>query len=100
MTEHPKPAQPTPAQLDVKIGDDELKGRYANLLRVTHTREEFVLDFIQVVAPQGIVTARVVTSPAHLKRIVQALAANLGRYEESFGPIGESADPAQGRPVH
>ena len=99
MSERPKPPQPA-AQLDVKIGDEELKGRYANLLRVTHTREEFVLDFIQVVAPQGIVTARVVTSPGHLKRIVQALAANLGRYEESFGAIGESADPSQERPVH
>ena len=97
MSERPKPPQPAAAQLDVKIGDEELKGRYANLLRVTHTREEFVLDFIQVVAPQGIVTARVVTSPGHLKRIVQALAANLGRYEEAFGPIGESADPSPGR---
>ena len=64
---------------------------------MTHTREEFVLDFSQGVAPQGIVTARVVTSPGHLKRIVQALAANLGRYEEAFGPIGESSDPAPGR---
>jgi hypothetical protein len=27
--------------LDVKISDEEIKGRYANLLRVTHTREEF-----------------------------------------------------------
>ena len=37
-----------PAQgVDVKISDDELKGRYSNLLRVTHTREavEFVEEF-------------------------------------------------------
>ena len=47
---------PTP-HLDVKISDEEMKGRYANLLRVTHTREEFILDFIQVVPPQGIVSA-------------------------------------------
>jgi hypothetical protein len=81
------------AGLEIKIADDELKGRYSNLLRVTHTREEFILDFIQLVPPQGVVTARVVTSPGHLKRIVRALAQNLARYEEAFGTIAEAAEP-------
>jgi len=84
---------------DIKIDDAELKGRYSNLLRITHTREEFILDFIQLVPPQGVVTARVVTSPGHLKRIVRALAANLARYEESFGAVVEAAPPAGGE-VH
>ena len=79
--------------ISIKIGDDELKGRYSNLLRVTHTREEFILDFINLVPPQGAVTARLVTSPGHLKRIVQALAANLARYEEAYGPIHEAPEP-------
>jgi hypothetical protein len=79
-------------QLNVKIGDDELKGRYSNLLRITHTREEFILDFINLVPPQGVVTARVVTSPGHLKRILRAIAANLDRYEQSHGTIPESPD--------
>ena len=67
----PKAAEP---RIDIKIGDEELKGRYSNLLRIAHTREEFILDFIHLVPPQGVVTARIVTSPGHLKRIVQALA--------------------------
>lgn len=83
--------------VDVKISDEEMKGRYANLLRVTHTREEFILDFIQVVPPQGIVTARVIASPGHLKRIVQALGANLARYEEAFGAVVEAQGPDGGR---
>ena len=33
------------AQINVKIGDEELKGSYSNLLRIAHTREEFILDF-------------------------------------------------------
>jgi len=86
--------------LEIKIDDQELKGRYSNLLRITHTREEFILDFIQLVPPQGVVTARVVTSPGHLKRIVRALAANLGRYEEAFGPVVEAIPPATGGDVH
>lgn len=86
--------------LNIKIGDEELKGRYSNLLRITHTREEFILDFVNLVPPQGMVTARIVTSPGHLKRIVQALAQNLARYEEAHGPIPEAADPSGGRKVH
>ncbi|HLF56072.1 MAG TPA: DUF3467 domain-containing protein [Thermoanaerobaculia bacterium] len=81
---------------EIKISDEELKGRYSNLLRITHTREEFILDFIQIVPPQGVVTARVVTSPGHLKRIVRALAANLARYEENLGPIAEADEPPAG----
>ena len=79
--------------INVKITDDELKGRYSNLLLITHTREEFILDFINLVPPQGIVTARVVTSPGHLKRIVRALSANLERYEKLFGVVEETPDP-------
>ena len=78
---------------NVKIDDEELRGRYSNLLRIMHTREEFILDFINLVPPQGIVNARVVTSPGHLKRILRALAANLERYEQAFGPIQEAPDP-------
>ena len=49
--------------VNIKIGDDEQKGRYSNLLRIAHSREEFILDFINLVPPQGVVTARVITSP-------------------------------------
>ena len=88
------------AGFNVKITDDELKGRYSNLLRITHTREEFILDFINLVPPQGIVSARIVTSPGHLKRIIGALSANLDRYEKTFGPIQEAAEPGEGGSVH
>ena len=68
------------AGLNVKISDDELKGRYSNLLRITHTREEFILDFINLAPPQGVVTARIITSPGHLKRIHP-------RPEREHGPV-------------
>jgi hypothetical protein len=87
-------------ELNIKIGDDELKGHYSNLLRITHTREEFILDFINLVPPQGIVTARVVTNPAHVKRIIRALASNVERYEQVFGTIPEAAEPEDAGSVH
>lgn len=86
------PSVPT-NELQIKIGDEELKGRYANLVRVTHSREEFILDFIHLVPPSGIVTARIVSSPWHTKRLAQALAANLARYEEAYGPIEMTPGP-------
>ena len=86
--------------LNVKISDEELKGRYSNLLRITHTREEFILDFINLVPPQGIVTSRIVTSPGHLKRIIRALSTNLDRYEQLFGTIQEAPEPAGDDSVH
>ena len=79
--------------LNIKIADEELKGRYSNLLRITHTREEFILDFINVVPPQAIVTARIATSPGHLKRIIQALNDNMRRYESAHGEIEQAPEP-------
>ena len=87
-------------ELNIKITDEELKGRYSNLLRITHTREEFILDFINLVPPQGAVTARILTSPGHMKRIVRALSSNLTRYEETHGPIEEAPEPEAGQPIH
>jgi hypothetical protein len=82
-------------QIKIRLNDDELKGVYANLMRVTHTKEEFVLDFANIVYPEegGIVTARVITSPGHLKRIIQALENNLKAYEEKFGKIETAKEP-------
>lgn len=91
-----EPARRADGGMEIKISDQELQGRYSNLLRITHTREEFFLDFIQLAPPQGVVTARVVTSPGHLKRIVRALGTNLARYEEAFGPIAEADEPPGG----
>jgi hypothetical protein len=86
--------------LNVKISDDELQGRYSNLLRIAHTREEFILDFINLLPPQGIVSARIITSPGHLKRIIRALSANLERYEQVFGAIVEAPEPVGEGSVH
>jgi hypothetical protein len=60
---------------------------------VSHTREEFVIDFINLFPPEGVVNARVIVSPGHLKRMIRALKDNLRRYEKAHGPIIEAAAP-------
>lgn len=94
MAQPAQPAQKTKG-LNIKISDEELKGRYSNLVRISHTREEFILDFINMVPPQGAVTARVITSPGHLKRLIRALSENLELYERNFGSIQEAVPPAE-----
>ena len=76
------------------MDDAVMKGVYANMMQVAHNREEFVLDFMNVLPPSGSVTARVITSPGHLKRIAKALAENLKRYEEAYGEIKQAEAPA------
>ena len=68
-------------------------GVYANNMSVAHTREEFIMDFLMAAPPAGAVTARVITSPGHMKRIIAALQDNLKKYEETFGKLEPAAEP-------
>ena len=68
-------------------------GVYSNNMVVTHTKEEFVLDFLMVVPPAGTVTARVIVSPGHMKRILAALQENISKYENAFGTIQIAEEP-------
>ena len=69
-------------------------GAYANNMIVTHTKEEFVMDYLMVVPPAGAVTARIIVSPGHMKRVVAALNENIAKYEQKFGEI-ETAEAPQ-----
>ncbi|MFA4818496.1 MAG: DUF3467 domain-containing protein [Patescibacteria group bacterium] len=80
-----------PQQIQVKVTDEVLKGVYANLAQIAHTKEEFVIDFMSMMPPQGIVSARVYLSPAHTKRLAMALLDNVKKYEEQFGKVEEGA---------
>ncbi len=83
--------EPQPQQIQVKVTDEVLKGVYANLAQIAHTKEEFVIDFMSMMPPQGIVAARVYLSPAHTKRLANALLDNVKKYEEQFGKVEEGA---------
>ena len=84
-------------QIQIKVPDDVLKGIYANAMQVTHTQEEFVLDFLNL-SPHhgvGIVSSRVIISPGHLKRIIAALQDNVKKYEERFGKVAQANEPSE-----
>jgi hypothetical protein len=81
-------------QIQIKASDEKMKGEYSNLMQMTHTNEEFVLDFLNVFPPTGTLNSRVIVSPGHFKRMISAMKENLKKYEEKFGEIPVSESPA------
>ena len=68
-------------------------GVYSNHMMVSHTKEEFIMDFMMVAPSTGSVTARVITSPGQMKRIIAALEDNIKKYENNFGTIAKAEEP-------
>ncbi len=68
-------------------------GVYSNNLVVSHSKEEFIMDFMMIAPPSGLVTARVIISPGHMKRIISALEDNVKKYEGKFGKVEKAEEP-------
>jgi Protein of unknown function (DUF3467) len=90
-----KPAQGP--QIQVSFPEHLKGGAYCNNMIVSHTKEEFIMDFMVIAAPTGAVTARVIVSPGHMKRMIRALQDNLKKYEDAFGKIAEAEEPGKGK---
>ena len=88
-------------QIQIKAKDDVLQGTYANAAQINHTKEEFVLDFMNVFPPAGTLNARVIMSPGHFKRMIAAMQENLKKYEQKNGSIDQAdeSDTVYGFPV-
>ena len=90
--------QQNPAgQLQVDIDDATARGVYANLALITHSETEFLLDFVflQPQAPKARILSRIISSPAHAKRLLWALEENIKKYESHFGTIAAGDAPGQ-----
>jgi hypothetical protein len=86
-------------QMAIHADSETSLGVYANLMMVSHRKEEFILDFLfvqpQQAAPgqtNATLRSRIVTTPEHAKRIVRALQENIQRYEAAFGVTAEATD--------
>jgi hypothetical protein len=95
-----QPQRPVAAQLPVELPDDIAEGTYSNLMFVTHSPCEFVLDFARALpgGRKGKVYARVVMTPQHAKALSDLLARNIEMFEEKHGSIrlpGRPADDAR-----
>ena len=85
--------KPDSKQIAVSFPEHLKGGVYCNNMVVSHTKEEFIMDFMMVGPGGGTVTARVIMSPGHMKRTVTALASNLATYEKNIGAITAAKEP-------
>ena len=53
------------------------------------TEEEFILDFLMVLPPEGVLSSRIIVSPDHLKRMIKTFQSSIEKYEKQFGRIEE-----------
>lgn len=82
-------------QMSLELSPEIAKGEYSNLAIITHSHSEFIVDFATMLPglqkPQ--VRNRIVMTPEHAKRLLNALADNIGKYEANFGPIDMGEGP-------
>ena len=84
-----------PNQLNIELPEDIAEGTYSNLAIISHSPQEFVVDFIRVMpgVPKAKVKSRVLLTPEHAKRLMKALADNIKKYEQQFGTITDKEAP-------
>ncbi len=81
--------RPQEQELNIEINDDIAEGTYSNLVIISHSPSEFVLDFVRVMPNmnQARVKSRIVMTPDHAKRLIEALVDNIKKYEQAHGQI-------------
>lgn len=85
----PAARQKAKPSMEIELSEAEAAGTYSNLVMITHSASEFILDFISMMPglPKAKVVKRIIVSPDHAKRLVNALADNVSRYESEHGEI-------------
>lgn len=86
-------------ELKIELPADVAAGKYSNLAVISHSAQEFFLDFVTVAPnmPQAKVQSRVVMTPENVKNLLFALRDNIAKYEATFGEI-EHKVPKAGAP--
>jgi hypothetical protein len=76
-------------QINIEISEEIAEGQYANLAIITHSHAEFVVDFVSVMpgTPKSKVKSRIILTPQHAKRLLNALADNINKFEDINGVI-------------
>jgi hypothetical protein len=79
-------------QLNIELTEEIGEGIYSNLAIITHSNSEFIVDFVKVMpgVPKAKVKSRIVLTPQHAKRLVNALKDNISKYESVHGIIKET----------
>ncbi|HAP01329.1 MAG TPA: DUF3467 domain-containing protein [Bacteroidetes bacterium] len=85
---------PQQNQINIELTEEIAEGIYSNLAIITHSNQEFIVDFIKMMPgiPKAKVKARIVLTPSHAKRFLKALKENINKFESQNGEIGDIED--------
>lgn len=80
---------PTKRDVEIDLSEELAQGSYANLVVISHSPTEFVLDFASMLPGMNKpkVNNRIVITPEHAKRLLISLKDNIVRYENRHGAI-------------
>jgi len=85
----PKPGQPPQPQLSaqelyeqLKWGQTDMHGAYANAVMIGHTPTEFSFDFITTFFPKSVVSSRVFVSAPNVPRLLESLKHSWTQYTQ------------------
>ena len=101
MSNDEKDQKKAASQINIELSEEIAEGVYSNLAMIAHSNSEFVIDFIRLMpgVPKAKVKSRVVITPEHAKRLLNALQENIFKYEQTFGPI-KNVDESPKYPMH
>ncbi len=76
-------------EIKIELTPEVANGHYANLAVISHSGNEFFLDFISVAPnmPQAKVQSRIIMTPENAKNLMFALTDNIKKYEANFDVI-------------
>lgn len=82
-------------ELSIELSEEVAEGTYSNLAIITHSNTEFVLDFIRVMPgiPKAKVKSRIILTPEHAKRLMNAMQENINKFENINGKINTQEEP-------
>ena len=85
-------------EISLEIRPDVAKGTYSNLAIITHSHSEFIIDFATILPglPKPDISNRIVMTPEHAKRLLNALMDNVTKYEAQLGLINLGGGQPQG----
>ena len=91
------PKQPQ-NQLSLELNPQTTKTSYSNLAIISHSRSEFIIDFAATLPglPKAVIGDRIIMTPEHAKRLMNALFDNISKYEAQFGVIDLGGKGPQG----
>ncbi|MBO4230639.1 MAG: DUF3467 domain-containing protein [Bacteroidales bacterium] len=85
-------------EISLEIKPEIAKGTYSNLAIITHSQSEFIIDFATILPglPKPDIGNRIIMTPEHAKRLLNALMDNVTKYESQFGLISLGGGQPQG----